>query len=132
MGHDDGIWEEGEEEEQDDPDKAGSTSSRTASSPEADQVSANPHLTQQPARRGAPQVDVAGFPTIAKLAAYKLTMLENVVCASGHEDHENVSRWILHVEEKGTKLEDLATPDSGFDTLDRKVAAALTPPLPGS
>ena len=63
-------------------------------------------------------VKVPSFPTIAKLAAYKLTMLENVVCASGREDHQNVAKWILHVEKKGTKLEDLADRGVGFSTLD--------------
>ena len=54
-----------------------------------------------------------------------------MVCASGREDHQNVAKWILHVEKKGTKLEDLADPGAGFSTLDRKLAAALTPDVEG-
>ena len=56
----------------------------------------------------APKVEVPTFPTISRLAAYKLTMLENLVCASGREDHQLVAAWALLVEQKGTKLEDLA------------------------
>ena len=35
------------------------------------------------------------------------------------------------VEKRGTKLEDLADPGKGFSTLDRKLAAALTPIVAG-
>ena len=38
------------------------------------------------------------FPNIAQLAAYKLTILENVACASGREDHQSVAQWVLIVE----------------------------------
>ena len=51
--------------------------------------------------REAAKIEVPGFPSIARLAAYKLTMLENIVCASGREDHQNVAKWVLQVEKKG-------------------------------
>ena len=96
--------------------------------------SATPGRPQKASKRRtkeAQKIDVPAFPNIAQLAAYKLTILENVVCASGREDHQSVAQWVLMVEKKGTKLEDLADPGEGFSTLDRKLAAALTPTVAG-
>ena len=57
--------------------------------------------------------------------------MENVVTASGREDHNKVTAWLLQIEATGVKFEDLADPGKGFATLDRKLASALTPIVTG-
>ena len=117
--HDEGTHEKNKKAHKPDPPDDPPASSGTSSDSDNSEVNPLPPArapsTERKRRtKEALKVEVPSFPTIAKLAAYKLTMLENVVCASGREDHQNVAKWILHVERKGTTLKDLADPGAGF------------------
>ena len=74
---------------------------------------------------------VPAFPKIGQLPGYKLAVIENVTAACHTEDYTKVTEWIMKVDKVGTKFEDLAEPGKGFNRLDRKLAAALTPTIEG-
>ena len=66
------------------------------------------------------------FPTMAQLPQWKMQLLHNVVAASGREEDEVVTRWLLRVERDGMTFDRLKKSGDGFRTLDRKLAAALS------
>ena len=75
--------------------------------------------------------NVPNFPKIGQLSGYKLAVIENVTAACHTENYTKVTKWIMTVDKIGTKFEDLAEPGKGFNRLDRKLAAALTPTIEG-
>ena len=63
---------------------------------------------------------------MAQLPQWKMQLLHNVVAASGREEDEVVTRWLLRVERDGMTFDRLKQSGDGFRTLDQKLAAALS------
>ena len=72
------------------------------------------------------EVVVPAFPTMANLNSFKLAVVESVVMASARTDHHRVTRWIRRVEYPKIKLKQLADPGPHYESLDNKLAWALT------
>ena len=64
-------------------------------------------------------------PTIAQLAAWRAYVKAALVEASGRKDETPIIQWIQCTEVEGTRHEDFEESGDGFETLDRKLAAAL-------
>jgi hypothetical protein len=73
----------------------------------------------------ATKIEIANFPTIAQLSAWKSYLKLALVEASGRRDEKPVVEWVQAVEAEGTKPIDFAESGVGFETLDRKLSAAL-------
>ena len=77
-------------------------------------------------RNEMPEIRVPAFPTMTNLNAFKVSLVEAVVFASGRSDHARVARWIRRVEYPKIKVKQLADPGCHYESLDRKLAFALT------
>ena len=53
---------------------------------------------ERPKTKEAEKVAVPDFPTMAQIPKWKMQLLHNVVAASGREEDEVVTRWLLRVE----------------------------------
>ncbi len=73
----------------------------------------------------ADEVKLPALPTASQFRAWKTSVYQSVLQASGRED-DKVLSWIREVEKPGAKPEDFADKTKEFATLDRKVAASLT------
>ena len=52
---------------------------------------------EKPKTKEAEKVAVPDFPTIAQLPQWKMQLLHNVVAASGREEEDEVTKWLLRV-----------------------------------
>ena len=73
----------------------------------------------------ADEVKLPALPTANQFRAWKTTLYQSVLQASGRED-DRVLSWIREVETPGAKPEDFADKTKELATLDRKVAVSLT------
>ena len=76
------------------------------------------------------KVELPGFPQVATLSKYKADLLDAVLNCAQDQSPGVVLPWIMKVGEKGVKFEDLQEPGANFQTLDRKLAIALSKTLP--
>ena len=76
------------------------------------------------------KVELPGFPQVATLSKYKADLLDAVLNCAQDKSPGVVLPWIMKVGEKGVKFEDLQEPGANFQTLDRKLAIALSKTLP--
>ena len=66
------------------------------------------------------------FPNMTNLSAFKQAICEAVINASARSDHFRVQRWIRRVDYPKIKMRQLEDPGAHYESLDRKLAAAIT------